>query len=150
MNDVAAVETRITRLAFFGRLADDLTRQVLRPENMSVSIDGVTRRALLKDDGHFAFADVEPSLTAYRLRLGGAAYQTRTVTQALPTLGPVEVTLPGEDELYVVLTGAPTPASRVSFAMRSFVRPIVTGAAVIGSDGFTATLAEPVDLVSTV
>ena len=142
---MASSEVHTSRLAFFGRLGDDLTRQVLRPEEMSVSLEGDPRPALRKEDGHFALVDLEPSTTDYNVRLGGPAYQTRTVAKALPTLAPVQVTFPGEDELYLVLAGTSTPQNRVNFQTLAFVPPIDAGAAVIGEGGFTATLAEPLE-----
>jgi hypothetical protein len=134
-----------SRLAFFGRLADDLTRRILRAEDFTVSVDGDARAALRKDDGHFALVDLEPSATAYQIRLGGLLYQPRTVIASLPTLTPVQVTYPGEDELYVVLSGAPGPQNHVSFDPLEFVAPIESGAAVLGQGAFTTTLTDPLE-----
>jgi hypothetical protein len=134
-----------TRLSFFGRLTDDLTRRMLVPAEMAVSVDEDSRPPLYKDDGHFAFIDLAPSATDYHFRVGGVGYQTRTVAKSLPTTTPVEVTYPGEDELYVSLTAAPNPQHRITFEAVPFVPTIRTGAQVFGQGGFIATLAEALE-----
>ena len=135
-----ATETRTSRLAFFGRLADALSRQPLVPQDMTVSLEGSTREALLKQDGHFAFADLAPSAASYLIYIGGPVYHERVVAKALPTLDPVQLTFPGEDELFVAIDTV-TPG-RVTFETIPFVAPIATGSAVLGEAGFTATLAD--------
>jgi len=138
-----ASETHTSLLAFFGRLADQLTRRVLRPQETSVSLQEDSYPPLGKDDGHFAFYDLAPSATAYHIRMGGPSYLTRTVAATLPTVAPVQVTLPGEDELYVALAAAPNAQNQVTFEPVDFVASIPAGAVVIGPGGFTTTLAEP-------
>ncbi|MEP7305174.1 MAG: hypothetical protein ABJA98_06620 [Acidobacteriota bacterium] len=142
---MVVAERSVRRLAFFGRLADDLTRRPLRPGDMTVTVAGDHRSTLLKGDGHFAVVDLQPSATDYQIQIGGPAYQTRTVAKALTAAAPVPVTFAGEDELYVVLGGAPTPQNRISFEPLAFVPTVEAGASVIGQGGFTATLAEPLE-----
>ena len=139
------VETQTSRLSFFGRIADDLTRQVLLPTDTAVSLEEGRREALIKADGHFAFADLEPSAANYRIHIGARSYQDRVILQALPTSAPVQVMLPGEDELYVLITSVAAPQKRVTFEQITFVAPIEAGAVVIGEGGFTTTLAEALE-----
>ena len=139
-------EQQTSRLSFFGRLTDELTRRVLGPSEILVSVEEAPRRKpQYKDDGHFAIADLPPSATDYHLRISGPGYQTRTVAKALPTTTAVQVTFEGEDELYLNLVAAPTPQHRVTFEAMPFIPTIATGAVVIGQAGFTATLAEPLE-----
>jgi hypothetical protein len=140
-----SVEKQTSRLSFFGRMADDLTRQVLMPADTVVFLEDERREALIKADGHFAFADLEPSPTDYRIHIGARSYQDRVILQALPTNAPVQVMSPGEDEFYLLITGVAAPQKRVTFEQISFVAPIEAGAAVIGQGGFTATLAEALE-----
>jgi hypothetical protein len=138
------VEKQTSRLSFFGRMADDLTRQVLLPGDTAVFLENERRKALIKVDGHFAFADLEPSPTNYRIHIGARSYQDRVISQELPTGAPVQVMSPGEDELYLLITGVATPQKRVTFEQITFA-PIEAGAAIIGEGGFTATLAEALE-----
>ena len=138
-------ELHTSRLSFFGRLADDLTRRPLSSSEMVVTVEEDARPPLCKDDGHFAVVDLPPSASDYHLRLGGSSFQTRKVAKALPTLTPVEVRFEGEDELYLHLVAAPTPQNRITFETIPFVPPIEKGASVVGEGGFTATLAEPLE-----
>ena len=148
---MTVAERSTSRLAFFGRLADDLTRRPLRIEDMSVNLPGDPRPPLLKEDGHFVFVDLEPSAIDYQIRMGGAFYQTRTVAKKLPVPPPpltfeqAQVTFAGEDELYLVLVGVSPPQNRISFEPLTFVPSIEVGATVIGEGGFIAILAEPVE-----
>lgn len=141
---MVSLETRTTRLAFFGRLADEVTRRPLFPQDMTVTLEETQGQALLKHDGHFAFTDLAPSANDYHIRLGGPAYQKRTVAKTLPTPTPVQVSYPGEDELYVTIANLTLP-NRVTFEEMPFVPKIEAGAAVIGQGGFTATLAEALE-----
>lgn len=138
-----AAETHTSLLAFFGRLADQLTRRVLRPQETSVSLQEESPPPLGKDDGHFAFYDLEPSAAAYHVQIGGPSYLTRTLAVTLPTTTPVQVAFPGEDELYVALSGPPNAQNQVTFEPVDFVPAIEAGASVIGPGAFTTTLAEP-------
>jgi len=137
-------ETQTSRLSFFGRIADDLTRKVLAATDVAVFL-AEGREALIKADGHFAFADLEPSPTSYRIHIGARSYRDRIVLQGLPTSAPVQVMVPGEDELYLLINNVAAPQQRVTFEQITFVAPIEAGAAVIGEGGLIATLAEALE-----
>jgi hypothetical protein len=138
-------EIRTRRLSLFGRLADDLTRQVILPPDMHAILESDGRPALAKSDGYFAFGDLQPSTAEYRIQIGARACQQRTVARALPVGAPVEVKFAGEDELYLTITTVAAAQKRVTFEQIAFVAPITDGAAVFGQSGFTATLAEPLE-----
>src|SRR5438552_18100409 len=110
-----------SRLAFYVRLADDLTRRPLRIAEMSVALPDDPRPPLLKEDGYFVFVDLEPSAIAYQIRIGGPSYQTRTVVKTLPVAPPpltfaqAQVTFAGEDALHLVLVRPPTAQNRIGF-----------------------------------
>jgi hypothetical protein len=67
------------------------------------------------------------------------------VTIPLPTAAPVQVTFPGEDELYVRIGSVTATQSRVGFELIGFARRIPAGAQVIGEAGVTTTVAEPIE-----
>jgi hypothetical protein len=140
---MAVAERHVTRLTFFGRLADDLTRRPVTPADVSVQLTEGAVDALQKPDGHFAFADLAPSATDYHIRLAGAAYETRVLASPLAATAPQQVAFAGDDELYLVIVSVSAPQKRATFATIPLVPPIDAGAAVIGQGGFTATLAEP-------
>jgi hypothetical protein len=142
---MASIETHTGRLSIFGRLADDLTRQPLQSSDMAVSLENDLRPALIKADGHFAFADLEPSATDYRIHIGARFYQDRMISRALPTATAVQLTLTGEDELYLLLGSVLPQQNRVTFDEIPFVPPIEAGVAVIGEGGFTAILADSLE-----
>lgn len=139
---MTSIESRTSQLSLFGRLADDLTRKVIRSPDFTVSMEGDRRHAISKHDGYFAFADLRPSAGEYRIRIDARAYQRRTLVQLLPTAEPVELTRAGEDELYLSIAGVTASQNRVTFERIAFVPPIEAGAAVVGQNGFTATLDE--------
>src|SRR5262245_26791013 len=141
---MAVAERRTTQLTFFGRLADDLTRRTVTPADVSVTLVEGGVRALLKDDGHFAFADTEPSSTDYHIRVTGDAYETRVVAAKLLTLAPKQIAFDGEDEIYVVIATIVNAQKRVTFAPIPFLPTIDAGASVVGEGGFTAKLAESI------
>lgn len=142
---MTSAETHTSRLSLFGRTADDLTRHVLLPPEMAVSLDNERKAALIKSDGHFAFIDLEPSATDYRIRIAAPSYRDRVIAKALPSAVPVQVTLAGEDELYVSIGSVSAAQNRITFEQTAVVPPIESGAAVFGEGGFTATLAEPLE-----
>ena len=139
------METSTSQLTLFGRLADDLTRRVIRPPDVAVSLEDESRRAITKDDGYFAFADLPPSAADYRIRIDAHSYQLRTIVQAPSATPPAELTLAGEDELYLSITGVVPDQNNVTFEQIAYVPPIEKGAAVIGQNGFVATLKEPLE-----
>jgi hypothetical protein len=141
---MTSAETRTSRISFFGRTADDLTRQVLLGTATGVFLED-ERKALVKADGHFAFVDLAPSATDYRIHIDAPSYQDRVVAKALPGAAAVQVTLAGEDELYLLIGGVTAAQNRITFEQINVVPPIEAGAAVIGQGGFTATLAEALE-----
>jgi hypothetical protein len=136
-------ESHASRLSFYGRLADNLTRQMVRVQDITVSLEGDRQRPLLKQDGYFVFADLEPSVTDYRFRIAVRSYQDRTIVKALPANTAVELIFPGEDELYLSIVEVKGAQNQVMLEKIPFVPTIEAGATVIGEGGFTATLAEP-------
>jgi hypothetical protein len=138
-------ESHASRLSFYGRLADDLTRQMVRVQDVTVSLEGDRRRPFLKQDGYFVFADLEPSVTDYHFRIAVRSYQDRTIAKALPANTAVELIFSGEDELYLLITQVQGAQNRITFEEIPFVPTIEAGAMVIGEGGFTATLAEPLE-----
>lgn len=128
-------------LSFFGRLADEITREVIPSKNFTVSIQNHRAAPLYKEDGFFVFSDLEPSPSNYRFHLTARSYQARVVEKNLPPGLPLELNFDGEDELYVsidqVLNGA---ARKVTFANIPFIKTIPRGAAVYGEGGFSTRL----------
>ncbi|MGJ4951496.1 hypothetical protein [Bradyrhizobium sp. HKCCYLS20291] len=135
-------DTHTSQLSLFGRLADELTRQVIGPSNFSASLDSDGRPSLKKSDGFFAFVGLAPSPSEYRVRIDAPTFQQRIVAKVRPSEAPVELSFPGEDELYLTIVDVSAPQSRVTFDPIAFVPPIEPGAAVIGQGGFAATLVE--------
>jgi hypothetical protein len=142
---MTSAETRKSRLSFFGRTADDLTRQVLLGAETGVFLDDERKAALVKSDGHFVFANLEPSATDYRIHIDAPSYQDRVIAKALPGAAAVQVMLAGEDELYLLIGSVLAAQNRITFEQNTVVPPIEAGAAVIGQGGFTATLAEALE-----
>lgn len=134
-----------SRVSFFGRLADEVTRGVVPSSGFSATIDGLGQDALHKDDGYFVFADVPPSATPYTIYIDGAAYQTRTFGAALPADTAVELTAGGEDELFVTVDSVSVLERRINFAAIAFVPTIDAGADVFGPGGLTSMLDEPLE-----
>ncbi len=65
---MASPESHTSRLSFYGRLADHLTRQPLSMQDVSVSLEGDRRQALLKRDGYFAFTELSSKRSKVRCR----------------------------------------------------------------------------------
>jgi hypothetical protein len=140
-----AMETRTTQVSFFGRLVDDLTRAVILPPGIDASLQMDGTASLTKGDGYFVFTDLTPSASDYRISLAAPAYQPRIVTKTLSATPPVELTFPGEDEMYLAIADVTAAQSSVTFDEIAFVPPIRAGAAVVGQGGFTATLVEALE-----
>lgn len=138
-------ESHISQLSLFGRLADDLTRQVILPPDLNASLEADGRPSLKKSDGYFVFVGLPPSASEYRIQIGAPAFQLRTVAKTRPSATAVEVSFPGEDEAYLIVGDVSVAQSRVTFDPIAFVPPIRAGAAVIGQSGFTATLSESIE-----
>jgi hypothetical protein len=139
------METKSQRVSLFGRLADDLTRDVIPGGWFDASLVATGRRALRKDDGYFVFTDLKPAMGAYEVSVRARYYQRRTLSATIPTTTAVQLANPGEDELFVVVTGVDASARRVSFDPLPFVPTIRSGANVFGPDPFVATLDEPLE-----
>ena len=135
-------DSHTSQLSLFGRLADEVTRQVILPSNFSASLEPDGRPSLQKSDGFFAFVGLAPSPSECRIRIDASTFQRRTVTKVRPSEAPVELSFPGEDELYLTIADVLAPQSRVTFDPIAFVPPIKPGAAAIGQGGFSATLVE--------
>ncbi|WP_338699846.1 hypothetical protein V5279_18840 [Bradyrhizobium sp. 26S5] len=143
---MTSAEVHQNQLSFFGRIADDLTRRVLGPGDITVSIEGSVRQAIKKADGYFAFSDLVPSATEYRVRVAAPRYQHRTISRSLAVgSGAVELSLAGEDELYVSIEAVVPGQMQVTFGERVVTPSIDTGAPVIGEGDFVGALAEPLE-----
>jgi len=138
-------ETTVTRVSAYGRFADDLTRVTIPPWSFGVVTAENTKRAKKKPDGYFVFTDLTPAPTSYTLAVQADGYQLRSLDITLPTLAAVEVSLPAEDELFVLVTGVNVGNNQASFAALPFVPVIRSGAQVSGEGGFTAVLQEDLE-----
>jgi hypothetical protein len=129
------------KLSFFGRLVDEITREVIPFKNFKVSILNHRAAPLYKEDGFFAFSDIEQSLTNYKFHLSAPSYQSRIVEKNLPPGLPMELSFDGEDDLYVSIDEVQNSATkRVTFANIPFLKTIPRGTTVIGGSGFSTTL----------
>jgi hypothetical protein len=142
---MTARESHTSQLSFFGRIADDLTRKVILPPDLNAVLEASGKPSLNKRDGYFVFADLPPSATEYRIQIDANAFQRRTIAKVLPAAAAVEITLPGEDELYLSISDIAISQAQVAFEPITFLPPIEAGAAIFGQSGFRATLTEPLD-----
>jgi hypothetical protein len=147
---VAASSDRFTgTLSFFGRLSDELTREVILPRDYRVRVAGVSTaaqaEAQYKSDGFFCFHDLEVSATNYQLEMTSSLYQPRSLLKSLPTPDPVEITNAGEDEVYVLIKTVNGGAKTVGFDRIPFVPPVPKGAPVIGEGVFATTMREALE-----
>ena len=141
---IAEKRTRV--VACWGRLADALTREGIAFRRFTAVLtkpDGIHDVPEYKDDGHFAFADVENVAMAVTIDIEGLGYARRTISQALST-SPVELTYAGEDELYVLVNQIQTGTRRVTFDAISFLPSVPAGAVVLGTGGFSTALSNDV------
>jgi hypothetical protein len=138
-------EMTTKRVSLYGRLTDDLTRDVVSGRAFDAVLSATGQRALRKDDGYFVFTDLAPSATDYEILVSARSYQRRTLAINLPTALAVEVAYPGEDELCVIVTGVDAESRRVSFEKLPFVPTIRAGSGVFGPGDFTATLDAPLE-----
>lgn len=136
-------ETRTTRVSLFGRLAEAPTRRSVPPSAFEATLG--EKEAIYKQDGSFAFVDIEPKATPYAITVRGRAYRTRVISASLPTLAAVALARDGEDELYVSITAVEAPQQRVRFDLIPFLPAIAPGATVVAAGGFSATLQEPLE-----
>ncbi len=124
----------------YGRLKDELTREVIPLRHFEASI-AAAEPPLYKTDGYFVFADLAPPAAPRQILLSAAGYRVRTISQVLPAATPVELTYDGEDELYVVVLTINAATGRVTFDPIPFLPTIPAGGPVIGEAGFATTLA---------
>jgi hypothetical protein len=127
-------------------LADDLTREVIPYKAFQVSINGIKKQPLYKEDGYFVFSDIEESDDEYEFHLTSKHYQTRIIKKNLITNSPVELTYDGEDELYVFIKGVQdSTEKKVTFNKIAFLKTIPEGSLVIGQGGFSSKLTETIE-----
>lgn len=138
-------ETLIHTLSFYGRLVDDLTRNIIPYKNFKVAVKDSKSMPLYKEDGYFVFSDIEPSNSAYEIKLTSMFYQSRTIQKKLPSVSPVELSYPGEDELYVFIKNVFVAEKKVTFTKIPFVKTIPIGSEVIGEGNFSSTLTEALE-----
>lgn len=139
-------ETLVSKLSFYGRLVDDLTREVIPYKAFQVSINGIKKQPLYKEDGYFVFSDIEESDDEYEFHLTSKHYQTRIIKKNLITDSPVELTYDGEDELYVFIKGVQdSTEKKVTFNKIAFLKTIPEGSLVIGQGGFSSKLTETIE-----
>jgi hypothetical protein len=139
-------EKLIQRLAFYGRLVDEITREIIPYQHFKVSMHGSSSMPIYKGDGYFVFSDLEPSITDYQFRLSAQGYRARMIKKNLPAASPVELTYPGEDELYVIIKNVENSTDKkVIFDSIPFVKTIPKGSMVIGEGGFSTTLTETLE-----
>ena len=143
---LTAAETLTSRVSFFGRLADDMTRQTLPPDGFVASLVDHGSVALNKYDGFFVFSDLGPLGTSYQISLAARSYQDRTLAPVVSADSMVEVSAAGEDEVYLAVTAVlAAPQNRITFERLTFVPRIAAGAHVIGDGTVDTTLAEPLE-----
>ena len=84
-------ETTMVRASLYGRLVDELTREVVSSRTFEAFLSASGQRALQKDDGYFVFTDLEPSPSDYGVSLSARSYQTRTLTATVSSTSAVEL-----------------------------------------------------------
>jgi hypothetical protein len=145
----ASTDTFTGTLSFFGRLSDELTREVISPRDYRMRVPGLSVPALAeaqyKSDGFFCFQDLKVSATSYQLEMTSALYQPRSFLKSLPTPAPVEISYGGEDEVYVVIKTVNGGGKTVTFDKIPFLPPVPKGAPVIGEAGFATTMRETLE-----
>lgn len=131
------------RLSFYGRLADEITREIIPPSMLEVSMPGIEASPFYKPGGYFAFSKIPPSLQPYSFNLRAASYMSRTVEKTLPPDDAASIEFEGEDELYLTILDVQNgEQKKVSFATIPYLKPISTGAQVFGENAFSTTLAQ--------
>ncbi len=149
----ATADTFTGTLSFFGRLSDELTREVVLPRDFRVRVAGVgaaRAEAQYKSDGYFCLQDLKVAAASYQLEMSSSLYQPRTFLKSLPTPAPVELSYGGEDELYVVVKTVNGGAKTVGFDKIPFLPTVPKGAPVIGQGGFATTMREALEGVDAV
>lgn len=141
----AATETVTSRVSFFGRLADDVTRQTLPPDGFKATLVDRPIAALNKYDGFFVFSDLGFSGESHQIALSARSYQDRVLAPVATAGAMVEISGDGEDEVYLPVTAVMAVQNRVDFEPLGFVPPIAAGARVIGNGSVDTALAEPLE-----
>ena len=139
------VDSRSTRVSFFGRFADELSRSDISKGSFQVSLQGSAKNPQFKEDGFFVFADLRPSPPAYVMTATSSIYQDKSFAASSLANAMVELSFPGEDELIVIVTNIDAGQRRVSFNNIAFLPSISEGATVIGPGGFSETLTETLE-----
>jgi hypothetical protein len=130
-----------TSLSFHGRIADDLGREALSPEDFRVSSAAPAQVALHKPDGHFCFVDLRPRPADYVFEVASQRYQPRSLRMNLPGAAPIELRYPGEDEVYLQAKTVNPASKQITFDAIPFLARVRSGAEVLGPGGFSTTLA---------
>lgn len=137
-----------SRASIFGRLTDRFSREILTKQLFDVEVSNLPKSLKspkYKDDGYFVFLDIPPSTDDYELLIRGKLYAPRIVKQNLAINSTTELNYPGEDELYVYITGITAGQKKVSFKKHSFIPTIKKGSTVIGESGFVSELNEDLE-----
>lgn len=145
---MSSFEERTTRVSFFGQFADERTRRSIPSGEFYVELlDNGGAKPFYKEDGSFAFIDLESRPSSYAISVSGHHYRARELGAILPTLDAVPLARDGEDELYVTVTNVipGPPTDRVEFLPIPFLPIIGAGASVIGEGGFAGKLDKPIE-----
>jgi hypothetical protein len=140
-----AAESQISSVSFFGRLADELTRQTLDLHRFTAELKDGHAEALYKHDGYFVFADLGAPGETFDVLLRARSYRDRTLGGATTAATMVELSGPGEDEIFLVATDVDPIEAQIRFRQIPFLPVILEGAAVIGEGGVSTTLAESLE-----
>lgn len=141
----------IQRLSFFGRPADEISREVIPFKHFKVSIKDVKKEPHYKQDGYFAFSDIKESVSDCEFHYTANHYQSRKIKKDLPPAFLGELKYDGEDELYIVIANEEDveingeTKKKVFFDSIPFVKTIPRGARVYGENGLSTTLAQPLE-----
>jgi hypothetical protein len=135
-------DTLTSRLSFFGRIADDLSREPVPSRNYRIGLEQPWLEASYRSDDYFVFPDLKVSAQAYRFRLESSRYQARHFQQSLPTATSVELAFDGEDEFVLTITAVNVASNQVTFDNVPFLPQIRRGSAVLGEAGFLGALKE--------
>jgi hypothetical protein len=134
-------ETVVQKLSFYGRLVDEIAREVIPFKNFKVSIKEPGSMPIYKEDGYFVFSDLEAPAD-YQLHLSAHLYQSRSITKHLPAGSPTALSYPGEDELYVIINEIQNGTEkRVLFNSIAFLKTIPEGSLVYKESGGSTRLA---------
>ncbi|MBN1181692.1 MAG: hypothetical protein JXB49_05340 [Bacteroidales bacterium] len=138
-------ETFESNVSFYGRLVDDLTREIIPYKAFQVFLKGSKKKPLYKEDGYFVFSGLKKSSDDYEFHITSNYYQTRIIKKDL-TSDFIELTFDGEDELYVIIKDVPdSTGNKVTFNKITFLKSIPNESLVIGQNGFSSKLIETIE-----